>query len=84
MSPEIISTSIIAFVGIVVTIAGFLAVRTLQLIDKNQQALSEEMTRNFKDLYDKYNHLNANFHELHGEHCINHERRKHPRMEWPK
>ena len=84
MSSELVSSFIVAVVGIIVVICGFLAVRTLQTIDANQKTMADTMAASFKDLYEKYNALNTIVHELHGEHAVNHERRKHPRIEWPK
>jgi hypothetical protein len=83
MTPEIISSSIIGFVGIIVSIAAFLSIRTLQQIDRNQAKMAETMSSTFKDIYEKHNILNVEFHEMRAEHHMNHDRRKQPRVEWP-
>lgn len=53
---------------IVFPVTGWLIVRVLKGIDTNQKTIAKDLS----SLWEKHNELSQNFHELKGEHRVNH------------
>ena len=71
--PEIV----LAVIGIVASVIGFLVIRVLKGIDTNQTNLSASLVK----LWEIYDTLSKDFYKMSGEHNVNHhERRLHPRQ----
>ena len=64
---------------VVLGIIGFLSVRTLNQIDKNQK----EIAGSLLELWKEHNSFKLEFTELKAEHHIHHDRRSVARETWP-
>jgi uncharacterized membrane protein len=66
----IIVAVVTAVLGAIFSTVGFLIMRVLKNIDVNQQSLADSL----KALWASYSQLLTEFHELKGEHKVNHKR----------
>lgn len=65
---SIIVSTVTLVLGAILSVIGFLGMRVLKSIDLNQKNLMESL----KELWQSHDRLSQDFHEIKGEHRINH------------